>query len=155
MTDFEDLLSPDGIVYGVAVVTKADLMRTLAAKAGLLSGVDADIIVDRLNEREALGTTGFGGGIAIPHGRLPDIDRAFGVFMRLAESIDYQSVDDMPVDCVFALFSPADDGASHLRALARISRQFRDRAFVAKLRGARSPDALFALLAHREEADAA
>lgn len=155
MIDFDELLSPDSIIYGIAVATKADLFAALAAKASLVCGVDAGLVHERLDERERLGTTGFGSGIAIPHGRLPDIDRAFGIFMRLAGPVDYDSVDDMPVDCAFALFSPAHDGATHLRALARISRKFRDQQFVAKLRGARSEAALFALLTDREAADAA
>ena len=109
----------------------------------------------QLNMREGLGSTGFGDGVAIPHGRIESLEKPFGVFVRLATPVDYDSVDDLPVDCVFALFSPEADGASHLRVLARISRRLRDSDFVAKLRGARSTDAVYALLANFEAADAA
>lgn len=155
MTDFDDLLGSETVSFGVAVSDKKQLFELIARMAAERAGVPVSEAETQLFDREKLGSTGFGGGVAIPHGRLGGIDRPFGLFLRLAEAIDYDSVDDVPVDCVFALFSPEGDGATHLRALARVSRQFRDSDFVAKLRGARSADALYALLNSFEAADAA
>ncbi len=155
MSYFDDLLEAESLAFGVDVRSKKALFGAIGAMAARRSTVSAEEAAAQLLEREKLGSTGFGDGIAIPHGRLADIDRPFGLFLRLAEPIDYDSVDDVPVDCVFALFSPENDGATHLRALARVSRQFRDRSFVAKLRGARSADALYALMSSFKGADAA
>ena len=104
-------------------------------------------IASSINERERLGSTGFGEGIAIPHGKIEGLERIHGFFVRLDPAIPYQAVDDLPVDLVFLLLSPADAGADHLKALASVSRTLRDRDTVAKLRGARSKDAIYALLA--------
>jgi len=102
-------------------------------------------VAERLADRERLGSTGFGGGVAIPHAKLEGLTAPTGLFVRLAQPIEFQAVDDLPVDLVFALLSPVDAGQEHLKALARISRRLRDRPFVDKLRGAGSPDALYAL----------
>ncbi|NNC72435.1 MAG: PTS transporter subunit EIIA [Sphingomonadaceae bacterium] len=155
MTDFDDLIGSETVSFGVPVSDKKQLFELIARMAAEHAGVPAPEAEAQLFDREKLGSTGFGDGVAIPHGRLDGIDRPFGLFLRLAEPVDYDSVDDVPVDCVFALFSPKDDGATHLRALARVSRQFRDSDFVAKLRGARSADALYALMTDLEAADAA
>jgi len=137
------------------VPNKKALFQQLAAGASRLTGVDARMIVEKLVERERLGSTGFGGGVAIPHGKVEGIDRVVGVFARLAAPVDFQAIDDMPVDLVFVLLSPPDAGVEHLKALARVSRRLRDRAFVAKLRGAGTDDALYALFAHADARDAA
>ncbi|RED17103.1 PTS sugar transporter subunit IIA [Parasphingopyxis lamellibrachiae] len=154
MIDF-DFSSPAFVVFADAVENKAALFRLIANHASRIVDVDAGTVEDQLVSREKLGSTGFGDGVAIPHGRIETLERPFGLFVRLDTPVDYASVDDLPVDCVFALFSPEADGAAHLQALARISRRFRDDKFVAKLRGARSTDAVFALLANFEAADAA
>ena len=107
-------------------------------------------VADGLAAREKLGSTGFGGGVAIPHARLPGLARVRGLFLRLAQPIEYKALDDAPVDLVFALLSPPDAGADHLKALAQVSRRLRDIGFVAKLRGAGSTDALYALFAADE-----
>jgi PTS system nitrogen regulatory IIA component len=117
--------------------------------------MSAKTIASAVNEREKLGSTGFGGGAAIPHGRIEGLTAVFGMFARLETPIDFQAVDGIPVDLVFLLLSPPDAGADHLKALASVSRAFRDRQILAKLRGARSKDALFALLAGVETRDAA
>jgi PTS system nitrogen regulatory IIA component len=109
----------------------------------------------RLGEREKLGSTGFGGGIAIPHGRLDGLKRVCGVFARLSKPVDFAAVDELPVDLVFMLLSPTGAGAEHLKALACVSRKLRDRGFAAKLRGAGSNDAVYALLTGVEARDAA
>lgn len=155
MDDFSDILSPRAVGTGLAVQTKAKLFQQLGQQAAALTGIDADPIVAGIAEREQLGSTGFGGGIAIPHGKVAGLDRVTGIVVRLAAPIDFRAIDDLPVDLVFLLLSPLDAGADHLKALARVSRRLRDRAFVAKLRGAESADALYALLATGEERHAA
>ena len=150
MTDLSDILSTSDVSAALSVGNKKGLFQQLAAVASRRTGISAKVIVAALNERERLGSTGFGGGVAIPHGKIPGLERLFGYFVRLAQPIDFQSVDKMPVDLVFLLLSPPDAGADHLKALASVSRALRDRAVVAKLRGARSKDAIFALLAGGE-----
>jgi len=155
MDDLADLLGPDAILSGLTVPNKKTLFQQLAATASRLTGADSRLIVERLVERERLGSTGFGGGVAIPHGKIDNLDHVVGVFAQLATPIDFQAIDDLPVDIAFLLLSPPDAGVEHLKALARISRKLRDKAFVAKLRGAGSHDALYALLAHTDTRDAA
>jgi PTS system nitrogen regulatory IIA component len=155
MDDFSDIVSPDGMAMGLAVQNKKALFQYLAGRAAALTGCDADHIAERIAERERLGSTGFGGGIAIPHGRIDGLAHVTGLFVRLAAPIDFRAIDDMPVDLVFLLLSPVDGGVDHLKALARVSRALRDRVFVAKLRGAGSCDALYALFASGESRHAA
>lgn len=155
MTDLSDLLRPDAVLHDVAVPTKKMLLQVLGTHAGPLVGLTPRAIVERLSEREKLGSTGFGGGVAIPHAKLDGLTQVTGMFARLAQPIDFQAVDDLPVDLVFLLLSPTNAGADHLKALARVSRRLRDRTFLAKLRGAGSRDALYALFAMDETRDAA
>ena len=155
MDDLSDLLAPDAVVAGLVTPNKKTLLQQLAATAARLTGVDPRLIVERLVERERLGSTGFGGGVAIPHGKLEALPHVVGVFARLGTPVDFHAIDDLPVDLVFLLLSPPDAGVEHLKALARVSRRLRDRTFVAKLRGAGSPDALYALHAHADARDAA
>ncbi|MFD1610207.1 PTS sugar transporter subunit IIA [Sphingomonas tabacisoli] len=153
--DLIHLLSGDAVVSDLAVANKKALFQALGGIAERALGLPAKDVVERLNERERLGTTGFGGGIAIPHGRMPELDTIRAVLVRLPKPIDYGAIDDLPVDIVFMLLSPVDAGAEHLKVLAQVSRKLRDKAFVAKLRGAGSPDALYALFATAETRDAA
>jgi PTS system nitrogen regulatory IIA component len=155
MDDLADILSPDAALTGVAAPNKKALFQQLSVSAAALTGLDARLIVERLLDRERLGSTGFGGGVAIPHGKMEGLERVTGLVARLANPIEFQAIDDMPVDLVFVLLSPPDAGVEHLKALARVSRKLRDKAFVAKLRGAASPDALYALFAHADTRDAA
>jgi PTS system nitrogen regulatory IIA component len=155
MDDLSDLLGPDAVLAGIIAPNKKTLFQQLANAAGRLTGLDARMIVERLVERERLGSTGFGGGVAIPHGKIEGLDRVVGIVARLASPVDFQAIDDLPVDLVFLLLSPPDSGVEHLKALARVSRRLRDKAFVAKLRGAGSPDALYALFAQPDTRDAA
>ena len=147
MTDLSEILSINDVSASLAVANKKGLFQQMAAAASKRTGLSAKAIVAALNERERLGSTGFGGGVAIPHGKIPGLDRVFGYFARLPQPINFEAVDKMPVDLVFLLLSPPDAGADHLKALASVSRALRDRQTVAKLRGARSKDAIFALLA--------
>ena len=155
MDELSDILSSDAVQAALSVPNKKVLFQQLAATAGKMVGIAPKVIVERLVERERLGSTGFGGGVAIPHGKIEGLNRVVGVFARLAQPIDFNAIDDMPVDLVFLLLSPPDAGVEHLKALARVSRKLRERSFVAKLRGAGSEDALYALFATGETRDAA
>jgi nitrogen PTS system EIIA component len=146
----------DGAVAsGVNCADKNCLLESLAQIAAAQYGLDYGAAYDGLLERERLGPTGFGGGTAIPHCKMPSLDAPVGVFVRLVRPIEYGAVDDQPVDLAFALFSPANDGASHLKALAEVSRMFRDERCCADLRAANDAAALYALLSSIEERDAA
>jgi len=145
MTDFSDMLRPDAVMTGLSVASRKALFQQLGTLAGAVAGLDPKSVTDRLAAREKLGSTGFGGGVAIPHAKLDGIAAPVGLFVRLGQPIAFDAVDDLPVDLVFALLSPTGAGSDHLKALARVSRQLRDRAFLAKLRGAGSRDALYAL----------
>jgi nitrogen PTS system EIIA component len=155
MSDLSGIITIEAVESGFPASNKKALFQHLAAAAARLTGRPAKTIVAALNAREKIGSTGFGAGTAIPHGKVEGLERVFGYFLRLAAPIDFQAVDGMPVDLVFLLLSPPDAGVDHLKALASISRACRDRPTLAKLRGARSNDALFALLAGEETRDAA
>lgn len=155
MSDLSDILSDKAIDADLVASNKKGLFQQLAAAAGRLCGVPAKTIAASLSAREKIGSTGFGAGCAIPHGKIEGLPTVFGYFARLETPVDFQSIDGLPVDLVFLLLSPPDAGADHLKALARVSRAFRDPQIVAKLRGARSKDALYALLAGAETRDAA
>lgn len=148
-------LEHGAVVADIHAASKADLMAQLAYIAAKSYALDQRAVLEGLEERERLGPTGFGGGTAIPHCKIGGIDKPVAVFARLAKAVEYQAVDDEPVDLVCALISPTQDGAAHLRALAEVSRLFRDEKFTARLRGAADSDALYALLAMTEERDAA
>lgn len=155
MTDLSDLLRPEAVLTGVAAASRKAVLAGVATAAAAIVDGDARDIGDRLAAREKLGSTGFGHGVAIPHARLPGLAAVTGVFARLAHPVEFGAVDDLPVDLVFVLLSPVDAGADHLKALARVSRLLRDRPFLAKLRGAASRDALYALLCEDQARDAA
>lgn len=147
MSDHADLLRADAVRVGASATTKKALFTQFGAVARDALGLGADLVAERLTAREKLGSTGFGGGIAIPHAKLAGLSRVMGMLIQLAQPIEFKAVDDLPVDLAFALLSPTDAGADHLKALARVSRRLRDAALVAKLRGAGSADALWTLWA--------
>lgn len=149
------LLDFDSIRIGVAARTKRGLLNQLGLDAAQRLGIDPDALQRCLAARERLGSTGFGNGVAIPHGKLSGLKGVYAMVARLAEPIDYKSVDDAPIDIVFLLVSPPDAGAEHLKALAAISRVARNAATLEKLRGARSRDAFAAVLMGVDERDAA
>ena len=155
MSDLSYMLTVNGIDADLTAANKKALFQQLGAAASRTTGISARAIVSALTEREKLGSTGFGGGVAIPHGKIEGLERVLGYFARLTSPIEFNSVDNLPVDLVFLILSPPDSGADHLKALASVSRTLRDRDVVAKLRGARSRDALFALLAGVETLHAA
>lgn len=155
MTELSDFIAPEAVLADLSATNKKTLFQQLGAAAARAYGLDARQVAEKLGEREKLGSTGFGGGIAIPHAKIEGLRGVSGVFARLAQPVDFGALDELPVDLVFMLVSPAGAGAEHLKALACVSRRLRDRSFAAKLRGAGSPDALFALLAGVETRDAA
>jgi nitrogen PTS system EIIA component len=145
MSDLSDLLRPEAVQTDLSFASKKAGLQQLGALLGPVAGLEAREVAERLAARERLGSTGFGNGVAIPHGRVAGLAGITGAFVRLAQPVEWQAVDDLPVDLVFALLSPEDAGAAHLKALARVSRTLRDARFLAKLRGAGSRDALVAL----------
>lgn len=150
-----DFLDCDAIKTALQGGNKRSLMQQLANLAGQRLGADPGAILTALNEREQLGSTGFGLGVAIPHARIDGLERIYGLFARLGDAVDYKAIDGRPVDLIFLLLSPANAGADHLKALASISRITRDASTLERLRGARSRDALAALLMGADELDAA
>lgn len=150
-----DFLDCDSIKTALPGGNKRSLMQQLANLAAQRVDLDPATILAGLTEREQLGSTGFGQGVAIPHAKIDGVDRIYGLFARLGEPIDYKAIDGRPVDLIFLLLSPAGAGAEHLKALAAISRVTRDAATLERLRGARSRDALVALLMGADELDAA
>ena len=155
MDHFNDLLVAEAVLSDVSVVNKKQLFQKLGQIAQDVHGLNATEVIERLTERERLGSTGFGGGIAIPHAKLEGIDKVRGAVLLLAQPIPFDAIDEAPVDIVFMLLSPADSGAEHLKTLARVSRLLRNEAQLARIRGVRSEAALFALLANGEARDAA
>jgi len=144
--EIADLVTPRSVIAQLRAPTKRQVLQELARRAGAVTGIADRRIYDALAERERLGTTGIGNGVAIPHCRLAELTRLCAFFARLERPIPFEAIDDEPVDLLFVLLAPADAGAEHLKALARVSRLLRDRAICEKLRGANSADALYALL---------
>lgn len=155
MNDFSDLLVADAVKAKVAASNKKQIFQLLGDIAAQAYGVPSGEAIERLTERERLGSTGFGGAIAIPHAKLEALDHVRGAVLLLDEPVAFEAVDDVPVDIVFMLLSPADSGAEHLKMLARVSRFLRNEAQVKRLRGVRSDDALYVLLTGGEARDAA
>lgn len=150
-----DFLDIDAIKSALPGGNKRSVLKQLAELASQRVKVDSAAVLASLNEREQLGSTGFGQGVAIPHAKVEGLGNIYGLFVRLAEPVDYKAIDGRPVDLVFLLLSPPGAGADHLKALAAISRVTRDAATLERLRGARSRDALAAVLIGADERDAA
>lgn len=153
--ELADLLTPAAVRVSSAVKSKKRLFQDLAEIATAAHGIDESIAIDALQERESLGPTGVGHGVALPHARIEGIDSVRGIFVRLERPMDYGSVDRASVDLVFALFAPRDAGVEHLKALALVSRTLRDPAVCAKLRANDDPAKLFAILTERPDSKAA
>lgn len=141
-----DLVAPDAVLAQVKASSKKQALQILCAKAGELTGLEERDIFAKVFERERLGTTGVGQGVAIPHGKLEGLDKIVAVFAQLAKPVDFDSIDNQPVDLMFLLLAPDHAGADHLKALARISRLLRDKSMCEKLRGGKDKDAIYALL---------
>jgi PTS system nitrogen regulatory IIA component len=155
MIDLSDLIRPDAVLPSLKAGSKKQVLQALAEKAAVITGRDERTILDLLVQRERLGSTGVGGGVAIPHARLPGIDHIVGMFAHLARPVDFESLDEQPVDLVFLMLAPENAGADHLKALARIARILRDHAVVARLRGSADRTALYAVLTEGAKPDAA
>lgn len=147
--EITDLLGSEAVVANLKVQSKKQLLQELSERAAKVTGLPERRILEVLTERERLGSTGMGQGIAIPHGRLANLPKIVGLFARLETPIAYEAVDNQPVDLVFLLLAPEDAGADHLKALARVSRLLRNQATCEKLRAAGKPEVLYALLTEK------
>ena len=149
------LLYPATVRAHVTIDSKKALFPYVGDLAARSLGLDSGEVSEALLERERLGSTGFGRGIALPHAKLPDLTGVRGLFLQLHRPVDFQAVDGLPVDLLFILLSPVDAGADHLKALAGVSRMLRNEPVADRLRGAKNDEALYALLADSESRDAA
>jgi len=141
-----DLVAPNAVIPALKVNSKKQALQELAAKAAQLTGLGERVLFDVLMQREKLGSTGVGNGIAIPHGKLSNLDKLFGLFARLDRPVDFETLDGQPVDLIFVLLAPETAGADHLKALARVARLLRDPDVALKLRESRDAEALYAVL---------
>ena len=146
MADLSDLVTQAGVVAALKAQGKKQLLQELSQRAAQITGLPERTIFETLLERERLGTTGVGHGIAIPHGKMAGLSKIVGLFARLDGKIDFDAIDDQPVDLVFLLLAPEGAGADHLKALARVSRLLRNVQVCEKLRGAEDRAALYAIL---------
>ena len=153
--EMSELLHEDGVVANLKAGSKKQILQELSQLAAKLTGMHERTIFDVLLERERLGTTGIGRGIAIPHGKLPGLEKLYGMFVRMEKPIDFQAIDEQPVDLIFLLLAPESAGADHLKALARVSRLLRDRSTCDKLRGTDDAEALYAILSESADVQAA
>lgn len=155
MMSLNDLICPQAVIASLKANSKKQALLELSEKAAELSGMDSREVLDSLVQRERLGSTGIGGGIAIPHGKLAKCERIFGVFARLEKPIDFEALDDAPVDLIFLLVAPENAGSDHLNALSRAARVLRDQGLVATLRSTRDPSALYSILVRSPTPNAA
>ena len=149
--EITELISTESVISNLRATSKKQALQDLARRAADITGLHERAVFDVLMEREKLGTTGVGNGIAIPHGKLPSLDRLYGLFARLERPVDFHSIDEQPVDLIFLLLAPESAGADHLKALARVSRLLRDKTVCEKLRGTEGEEALYALLTESQE----
>jgi nitrogen PTS system EIIA component len=150
-----DLISADSIFPHLKANGRKQVLQEICERAAHVSGLREREIFDAVWQREKLGSTGIGNGIAIPHAKMLKCHRLFGVFARLERAVDYESVDGVPVDLIFMLIAPEEAGADHLKALSRIARMMRDGQFVARLRATRDPSGLYLMLADGQKNNAA
>lgn len=153
--DLSDLIDSKSILPALKANSKKQLLQLLSEAAARSTGIPEREIFDTILQRERLGSTGVGNGIAIPHGKLTGIQHITGVFARLEVPVDFEALDDQPVDLVFLLLAPEGAGADHLKALSRIARVLRDEDIVAKIRDTSDVAAIYSFLAGQQESDAA
>ena len=153
--DIAELISSEDIVPSLRVGSKKQALQELSKRAAELTGQPERAIFEVLIQRERLGTTGVGQGIAIPHGKLPELDRLYALFARLETPVDFDAIDEQPVDLICLLLAPETAGADHLKALAQVSRLLRNKAVCEKIRGSDGPDAIYALLSEPTASHAA
>ncbi|HEY8564883.1 MAG TPA: PTS IIA-like nitrogen regulatory protein PtsN [Beijerinckiaceae bacterium] len=150
-----EFLSPDAVLCPLRTASKKHALQELAAQAARLTGLAEREIFDALLQRERLGSTGIGEGIAIPHGKLPKLDRLVGLLARFERPIDFEALDGQPVDVAFLLLAPEGAGADHLKALARVARALRVPGRLDLIRAARDAGALYAVMTQEQEPQAA
>lgn len=153
--EISQLMSPRGMLPALRASSKKQVLQEMAKRAAEITGEGERAVFEVLIERERLGTTGVGNGIAIPHGKLPGLKRLYGLFARLEAPIDFEAIDEQPVDLVCLLLAPEAAGADHLKALAQVSRLLRDRSFCERLRGTSTSEALYALFSETAASHAA
>lgn len=153
--NLSELIAPEAIIPALRANSKKQVLQILAEKAANLTGLNKDVIFEVILQREKLGSTGLGGGIAIPHGKLSDIHQIIGIFARLESPIDFEAFDDEPIDLVFLLLAPENAGADHLKALSQIARVLRHSDVVQKLRNTHDANTLYALLIQNSSSNAA
>ncbi len=153
--DIAELISSKEIVPSLRVGSKKQALQELSKRAAELTGQPERAIFEVLIQRERLGTTGVGQGIAIPHGKLPELDKLYALFARLETPVDFDAIDEQPVDLICLLLAPETAGADHLKALAQVSRLLRNKAICEKIRGSDGPDAIYALLSEPTASHAA
>lgn len=141
-----EIMTENSVMIDIKADTKRQLLQELSEQAGKLTGVDSRSVFDAVLERENLGSTGFGGGTALPHGRIAGLDKVHAIFAKLSSPVNFDSIDGKPVDMIFTLLSPEDCGADHLTALAQISRILKNESLCDKLRKMHKTDEIFALL---------
>ena len=145
-----EIMSGNSVFVGLKANSKRQLLQELAGKAAEVTGISDRTVFDTVLERESLGTTGFGDGTALPHGRFAELDKIYAFFAKLASPVDYDAVDGKPVDLVFMLLSPESSGEDHLTALAQASRILKDEATRSKIRQISSAQEIYALLNNHE-----
>jgi len=150
--EITNLITPENVILNLRASSKKQALQELSQKAAKILELQERAIFDVLLEREKLGTTGVGSGVAIPHGKLNKLDQLCGIFAKLEKSIDFESIDERPVDLIFMLLAPESAGSDHLKALAKISRLLRDETVCEKLRGSDTVEAIYALLIGTDEA---
>ena len=153
--DLSDLIEVSAVMPALKANSKKQLLQLLAEKAASVTGLSEREVFDTILQRERLGSTGVGNGIAIPHGKLPGISRITGIFARLENPVDFEALDDQPVDLVFLLLAPEGAGADHLKALSRIARVLRDSDIVGKIRGTKDAAAIHTFLSQTPASHAA
>jgi PTS system nitrogen regulatory IIA component len=149
--ELTELISIDAIAPNLKATNKKQALQELSKRAAHLTRFDDKVIYDVLLERERLGTTGVGSGIAIPHGKLEGLSKFYGIFARLEKAINFESIDEYPVDLIFLLLAPENAGADHLKALAQVSRLLRNKEICKKLRGTDNAEGLYALLTDSQD----
>lgn len=150
--DLSDLVAPQAIIPALKANSKKQVLQIMAEKAADLTGLEERVVLDTILQREKLGSTGVGNGIAIPHGKLAQLNNIVGVFARLDTPVDFEALDDEPVDLVFLLLAPESAGADHLKALSKIARVLRDPDMVQKLRNTHEAQALHTFLMQTQAA---
>jgi nitrogen PTS system EIIA component len=153
--DLADILTEESVVFCTDETTKRDVLRKLAERAAEITGQDAATVFEAIDSREALGSTGLGNGIAIPHGKIPGIHGVTAVFARCARPVEFDAVDDVPVDLIMMLLAPLGAGADHLKALALVARVLRTESVTDRLRAARDPARLHGILTQPQTTHAA